>query len=197
MNSFTKHIIILLCSLLLVLSGCTTYRSHYKKKTTDPYELHWEYKSELQIRKGKQVFTRGNSWRGLPEALSCLPKAKKFAEVARSSTRASKAFLYSSVSLSLVSLSLSLYVVSKLDNQPMSSESQTILFVSVGGLLAGGVLAALGGLEQPKLTSNLFDAFDYYNDHYKSEKACLTSKSSQTPSPSKKPSKQSGKGANQ
>jgi len=179
MTCMHKQSFILLCLLIFCGTGCT-YRSTYQKKVKSPNELHWGYQNGLQIRKGIQVYSQANNWNGLAKALACLPKAQQFAIEAQSDSQRGKWLVYSGVGIGIAG---SVFTIASIYVFGFTSHSLEGLAMIFGGSIAGLAgfgLVRFGNSMHGRSSTRAFDALEYYNDYYQTEKRCRTSKSMQT-----------------
>ena len=158
-----------LCFTFSMSTSCAStsiISSNYEVKKPEPSQIIWSYEDKLQARKNGNVVGAQPDWEGLSSAVTCLPKAVRYAKNANSAASWGTRLAY--VGIATVVGAAGLLALDA------SSDADSLEYLktsaSIGGLGLG--LFSTGVLTHLNADSNAIDAVNYYNDHYESVPGC-------------------------
>jgi hypothetical protein len=156
--------------LAVSLTACGGYQSQYVRQSAPAGELVWRYDSHLQVTRNGRVVAEGGDWAGLPEVVSCVPRARDWASTATSRHRTGTLLLWAG----LIGMLGGLAVGSVVALSDTSSTDNLLGGVAIigGGLVFGLATAPTGAYFRGTADARGIDAVNFYNDQVGSGAAC-------------------------
>jgi hypothetical protein len=180
-RSFCKrsnYLTIILFITLSILSGCAGSSTQYQRKHVPKGEIIWAYDGGLKVFKDG-MFICDDDWDRLPEAVSCVPDAKRFAESARSDHNIGKTLQWTSLGVFITSFALGMSALSDdlrksdeidADDNPLSYKSFWLL---IGGVTIGIPLALYSNDLLWEAPVEAMNAVNIYNSTFQNHKECI------------------------
>jgi hypothetical protein len=162
-----------LCTALSLLIGCGSYRSQYARQSASAGELVWRFDDDrLQVTRDGQVVAQAGSWEGLASAVACVPVARDWASHATARHRSGTVMLWTGT---LGAVASAVGGIALIASDP-HSDTRVLggLGLAFGGLIAGVVLAAVGGYRRGSAEARGIDAINLYNDQLALGPGCTT-----------------------
>ncbi len=146
---------------LAVAIGCAPAMSSYVPQHVGPAELTLRYDQGMVVYSGHSFLTKGPTYRGLAEHVSCVPRAYEHARYAQKHGRARRGLAWSGGALGVASLGgLSGFAFLEDDRKTAFALLGTGLAVAVLGIVLAGASRSAGN----QAHGNAIDAINYYND---------------------------------
>ena len=155
------RITIVFMVLALVMAGCGSHRSTYRRTTAPPDELVWGYDDGLHVRRGGQRIELGD----LAPEIECVPTARAHADSADGSAIASNWLLGIGLGTLVGGAAVGSYLL--IDDSDANLVSG--LGIIGGGLITGLIMVAVAGGQRTSVLPDRLDAVNVYNDRFAQE----------------------------
>ena len=148
------------CGLMSAM-GCAQAMTSYEPQHVGPAELTLRYKQGVEVYSGHRLLTKGPTYRGLAEHVSCVPRAYEHARYAEKHGRARRGLAWSGGALGVASIG-GLSGFAFLEDEPKTAFA--LLGAGLGVAVLGIVLAGASRSAGNQAHGNAIDAINYYND---------------------------------